>query len=182
MILNNSKSWYLFCWLWASQKLAIFCWVRTSRNLLLQKFCDLPNAMPRHWKLSFFGVTMLLIGRHANGHLVIYSECCGFEGACFTLRCFFTLQSFMLFSRLPWGQQFNLIVSSASCWFSKHSNLQMGYRGRFYLCVSGLFRSKGSTNKELVTGFEPASLKVPCISSRLSWRSSHWVLWVLIDG
>ena len=119
---------------------------------------------------------------HANGHLVIYSECCGFEGACFTLRCFFTLQSFMLFSRLPWGQQFNLIVSSASCWFSKHSNLQMGYRGRFYLCVSGLFRSKGSTNKELVTGFEPATLKVPCISSRLSWRSSHWVLWVLIDG
>ena len=34
----------------------------------------------------------------------------------FYSQAFFTLHSFLLFSRLPRGQQFNLKVSKASCW------------------------------------------------------------------
>ena len=35
---------------------------------------------------------------------------------------FFTLHSFLLVSRTPWGWQFNLKVSKASCWSLKHSS------------------------------------------------------------
>ena len=57
---------------------------------------------------------------HTSGHLMIYRECYGFERAFFTLA-FFTLHSFLLVLRLPWGRQFNLKVSRASCRSSKHS-------------------------------------------------------------
>ena len=39
----------------------------------------------------------------------------------FYSQAFFYLALFTAFSRLPWGQQFNLTVSRASCWSSKHS-------------------------------------------------------------
>ena len=77
---------------------------------------------------------------HASDYLVIYHACYGFERVFFPLKRFFTLHSFHLFSRLPWGK-----VSRASCWSSKyspgptsclnHSNSQKRYTGRFYLRV-----------------------------------------------
>ena len=57
---------------------------------------------------------------HASGHLV-NRECYGFERAFYTLKRFFTWHSFLLVLRLPWGRQFNLKASWASCWSSKHS-------------------------------------------------------------
>ena len=39
----------------------------------------------------------------------------------FYYQAFLTLHSFLLVSRLPWGRQFNLKVSRASCWSLKHS-------------------------------------------------------------
>ena len=63
----------------------------------------------------------------------------------FYSQVFFTLHSLLLFSRRPWGQQFNLKVSRASYWSSKHSpalticlnhsNPRKRYTGRFYLRV-----------------------------------------------
>ena len=61
---------------------------------------------------------------HASGYLVIYHACYGFERVFFPLKRFFTLHSFHLFSRLPWGK-----VSRASC------NSQKRYTGRFYIRV-----------------------------------------------
>ena len=82
------------------------------------------------------------------------------ERTFFTHRGFFTLHSFLLFSRLLWGRQFNLKVSRASCWSLKHSpgpaiclnhnNSQNRYSGRFYLRV---------------------------ITGRLAW----WRIWLLRD-
>ena len=81
---------------------------------------------------------------HASGHLVIYRECYGFERAFFTFH-----SSFLLVSRLPRGREFNLKVSRASCWSSKHSlgpairinhnNPQKKYSGRFYFFYFILF-------------------------------------------
>ena len=81
---------------------------------------------------------------HAIGHFVFwYYECYEFERAFFTLKLFFTLHSFLLFSRLLWDQQFNLKASRASCWSLKHSpgpviclnhnNPRKRYSGKFYL-------------------------------------------------
>ena len=63
----------------------------------------------------------------------------------FYSQAFFTLHSFLLLSRHPWGWPFTLKGSRASCWLSKHSpglsivwnerNPQKRYSGRFYLCV-----------------------------------------------
>ena len=39
----------------------------------------------------------------------------------FYYQAFLTLHSFLHVSRLPWGRQFNLKVSRASCWSLKHS-------------------------------------------------------------
>ena len=57
---------------------------------------------------------------HASGHLVIYRECYRFQRAFFTLRRFFTLHSFLLISRHPWGLQFNLKVIRVSCWYFRN--------------------------------------------------------------
>ena len=58
----------------------------------------------------------------------------------FYSQAFFTLHSFLLVSRPPWGRQFSLKVSRASCWSSKqspgliiclnHSNPQKFYTAR----------------------------------------------------
>ena len=61
----------------------------------------------------------------------------------FYFQAFFTLHSFLLVSRLPWGRQFNLKASRVSRWSSKHSpgpticwnhsNPQKFYMSRLYL-------------------------------------------------
>ena len=86
----------------------------------------------------------------------------------FHSQTFFTLHSFLLFSRLPWGRQFNLKVSRASCWPSKHSpssticlnhsNPQKRYIGRFYLSARAgqpqNIKLHGEVKYLLLTGFE----------------------------
>ena len=80
---------------------------------------------------------------HGSHHPVIYRECYGFERKFFYAPAFFTLHSFLQFSRLPWDRQCNLKVSKTSCWPSKHgltinlnhNNPRKGYSGSFYLRV-----------------------------------------------
>ena len=69
----------------------------------------------------------------------------------FYSQVFFTLHSFLLVSRTPWGRQFNLKVSRASCWSSKHSpgpticlnhsNPQWNYVGMFYIRVTASYEA-----------------------------------------
>ena len=101
-----------------------------------------------------FGVTMLLTGRHAI--LVIYGECYEFEGKLFALRRFLPCTPSCWFQGFPGSRQFNLKVSRASCWSSKHSpsltirlnhnNPQNRYGGRFYLRVRGWLANQESTS------------------------------------
>ena len=56
---------------------------------------------------------------YASGHLVIYCKCYGFEREFFISGV--SLHTLLLLIRLPWDRQFNLKVSRASCWSSKHS-------------------------------------------------------------
>ena len=63
---------------------------------------------------------------------VIYRECCGFERT-FLLSGVFYLTLLTAFSRLSWGQQFNLKVSRVSCWSSKHSP-------RLSLCITAIHK------------------------------------------
>ena len=84
---------------------------------------------------------------HARCHRhfppIVYHECYRYERSFFTLRCFFTLNSFLLFLRSPWEWQFTLKGSRALSWSSKHSsgptivlnhrNPQKTYPGTFYL-------------------------------------------------
>ena len=72
-------------------------WACVRQKLLLEKFGGL-------WELPC----------HASSHLVIYHECYRFESVVYS-QAFFAFHSFLLFSRLPWGQQFNLKVSRALC-------------------------------------------------------------------
>ena len=79
---------------------------------------------------------------HASGHLVILPWQLRIWESVFYSQAFFTLHSFLLVSRPPWGRQFNL----TSCWSSKHSsgpaiclnnsNPQKIYICRFYLRVT----------------------------------------------
>ena len=57
---------------------------------------------------------------HSSDHLGIYHECYGLRER-FYSQAFFTLHSFMLFSRLPCDRQFKLKVSRVSCWTSEQS-------------------------------------------------------------
>ena len=77
---------------------------------------------------------------------MIYRECYGFEISFFTLRRFLPYTSSCWFQGFPGSWQFNLRVSRALCWSSKHSpgpiiclnhkNPQKRYGGRFYLRVT----------------------------------------------
>ena len=58
------------------------------------------HAMPLF--TLFFGINMLLTGRHAIPVVSSDRECYGFERAFFTLRRFFTLHPFLLVLRLLW--------------------------------------------------------------------------------
>ena len=63
--------------------------------------------MPRHWS-------------PATSHSTLYRECYGF-GRVFFLSGGFYLSILPAFSRLLWGQQFNLKVSRTLCCGSKHN-------------------------------------------------------------
>ena len=103
------------------------------------------HAMPL--VILFFGVTMLLAGRHAIPVVIWWTTASATDlREVFLLSGVFYLTLLpVVFSGLPWGQQFNLKVSKASCWSSKHSpaqaiclkhhNPQKRYTDRFYLCA-----------------------------------------------
>ena len=89
-----------FCWLWASQK------------LILAKLRDLWDAMSRHWSLFFLlspcylqdSMSCKWLSSDLPRVLRIWESI-------FYSRVFFTLHSFLLVSRPPWGWQFSLKVS-----------------------------------------------------------------------
>ena len=89
----------------------------------MEKLRDLRDTMPRLWSLVFYyhHVTYRTLC-HASGHLVILPRVLRISESAFYSQAFFTLHSFLLVSRPPWGWQFNLKVSRASCWFSNHSH------------------------------------------------------------
>ena len=91
--------------------------------------CYLQDAMPGEWSPSDL-LQVLQIWES-----VFYSQ------------AFFALHSFLLLSRPPWGRQFTLKVSRASCWSAKHSygpticlnhsNQQNSYTNRLVFKVYG---------------------------------------------
>ena len=127
------------------------------------QFMSLPSLMDyfedfeQIWKTSF-GETPWLTGHHitplvtlffyyhhvtyrmpchVGGHLVILPWVQWIWESIFLSQVCFALHSFLLVSRPPWGRQFNLNISRASCWSSKqspspaicftHNNLQKSY-------------------------------------------------------
>ena len=106
-------------------------------------------------------------------------ECYGSERAFFDSQTFFTLHSFLLVLMLPWGWKFNLKVSRASCWSSKHSpsptivskegNPQKKYTGSSTYAprTSFVVRVPQPWNLPL-TGLKPAFLKASFVGCRLS--------------
>ena len=91
---------------------------------------------------------------HARCHRhfppIVYHECYRYERSFFTLRCFFTLNSFLLFLRSPWDWQFTLKGSRALSWSSKHSsgptivlnhrNPQKSILVRLFTCLRPLWK------------------------------------------
>ena len=118
----NRRKKNIFCWLWTSEKNSHFANFKKiiCQNLVLEKLGELWDAMPRHWSVCFLVSPCYL----QNAMLYQWSSSdlrrlLRIWESVFYSRAFFTLYSFMLFSRLPWGWQFNLKVSRASRW-SEH--------------------------------------------------------------
>ena len=202
LTLNRSKNIIHFCQLWTSQTLD-----KTSGN-----FTDFKqHSQSGHIWLPtpHCAALVWLRGRHATPLVtryfppILYRECYGFERVFFVLRRFFASYSLLLVLRLPRGQQFNLRVSTASCWSSKHSPSQTIVSNdsspQKSILVGSNYVPKASFGERVpqlwsfsftdfkparvpqpwnhpMTGLEPAFLRVPCISSRLSRRLGHRAL------
>ena len=83
-----------------------------------------------------------LLDYWANGHFFWYRECYGCERAFFYFQAFFTLHSFLLVSSPPQDRLFNLKVSRASCWSSKHSPgpaICLNHNNQQKRCSSGFY-------------------------------------------
>ena len=100
----------------------LFLLTLNSQKLLLEKLCDLRDAMPRHWSLCFLLSPCYLQDtmpcQWSSSDLPRVLRVWESD---FYSQAFFTLHSFLLVLRPPCGRKFNLKVSSASCWSSKHS-------------------------------------------------------------
>ena len=131
----------------------------------MEKFCDLRDAMPRHWSLCFLVSPCYLQDAmpcqwwSSDLPLVLWI----WESVSYS-QALFTLYSFLLISRFPWGWQFNLKVRRASCWSLKHSlgltiylnhyNPQNRYNGRFYLrLMAGRLGNEESASYKIWTLF-----------------------------
>ena len=95
--------------------------------------------MSHKWSPCFLVLPMLLVWHYATqwssgtasvlltGHYIMPLVTWWFTTSATDLREHFLLSDIFYlallpaFSRFPWGQQFNLKVSQASCWSSKHS-------------------------------------------------------------
>ena len=69
----------------------------------LLSLCYLKDTIPSQWSSSDFLLWALRIWES-----FFYSQ------------AFFTLPSFLLVLRSPWGRQFNLNISRASCWYFRN--------------------------------------------------------------
>ena len=132
--------------------------------------------MPCHWSLCFLGSPCYFQDampcQWSSGDLpqVLWTW-----ESIFYFLVFFTLLSFLLVLRLPWDGQFNLKVSRASCWSSKHSpspticlnhsNPQKGYVGRFYFS----FMAGRPTKNLLVKGFKLFSQQAGYVKSHMTF-------------
>ena len=127
----------------------------------MEKLCDLRDVTPRHWSLCFLVkscyVQDAMPCQWSSSDL---PQVLRIWESAFYSQAFFTLHCFLLVLMLPWGRQFNIKVSRASCWYSKHSpgptirlnhnNPQKRNGRRFYLKVT-----TGQLMKNLPhTGFE----------------------------
>ena len=111
-----------------------------SQKLLLEKLRDLWDAMPCHWSLCFLlSPCYLQDTMPSQGSSSDLPRVLRIWESIFYSQAFFTLHSFLLVSRPPWGRQFNLKVSRVSCWFSKHSPKRISKR----VIVVGLFKAYG---------------------------------------
>ena len=120
---------------------------------------------------------------HAIGHQLLpttlYRECYGFERAFFTLRRFLPYTPSCWFQGFRGSRQFNLKVSRASCWSSRHSP------GRLLVWITAIhkrdmvigsiqgLRLAGHVMKNLyLTRFELASRKMDMLKAVCFIRSA----------
>ena len=111
----------------------------------------------------------------------------------FHSQAFLTLQSFLLFSRLPWAG------SSTSKLAGFHADLWNIALAQLFVWIIAIHKSsilvgsiyvpKASFEVRVLqpwnlplTGLEPAFLKALCVRSRLSWQIGHRTVWALIGG
>ena len=109
LTLNKSIKFWLFCWLWTTQL------VRPPL-VTYAALCStcMTYETPCH-----------AIGQQRLPTQPCYHECYRFERAFFTFRHFLPYTTSCFFQGFPGRQQFNLKVSRASCWSSKHSPGQL---------------------------------------------------------
>ena len=86
-------------------------------------FLVLPMLIVWHYTTQWSSDTapVLLTGHYAMPVVTWWSTTSATDLRVFLLSGVFYLAVLPAFSRIPWGQQFNLKVSRASCWSSKHS-------------------------------------------------------------
>ena len=102
--------------------LRLFANFKQVKNSLWEKIRDLRDTMPRHWPLCFLlSPCYLQDTMQCQWSSSDLPRVLRIWESVFYSRAFFTLHSFLLVSRHPWGRQFNLKVSRPSCWSSKHS-------------------------------------------------------------
>ena len=99
-----------------------FIFLFKFKKLLSEKLRDLRDTIPRPWLLCF-----LLSPCYLQDTMPCQWSSSDFlprvlriwEGV-FYFQAFFTLHSFLLVLRPPWGRQFSLNNSRASCWYFRN--------------------------------------------------------------
>ena len=121
-----------------SKTYQLFLLTVISQKLLLEKLRDLWDAMPCHWSLCFLlSPCYLQDTMPSQGSSSDLPRVLRIWESIFYSQAFFTLHSFLLVSRPPWGRQFNLKVSKASCMAPARLFVgiktihKKGYSGRF---------------------------------------------------
>ena len=131
-------------------------------------------------------------GSHRHFPPTLYRECYGFEKALFTLRRFLPYTPSCCFQDLPGALSSpsrvaglhaghrNIALVRLLCWMTAiHKRVMLV--GSIYLSKTSFEVTAPEPWNLPLTGFEPAFLKVPWITSRFYWRLGNRVLWVLIN-
>ena len=120
----------------------LFLLTLNSQKLLLEKLCDLRDAIPSNWSLCF-----LLLPCHLHDTMPCQwsssdlPQVLQIWESLFYSQVIFTLLSFLLVSRPPWGRQFNLKLAGLHIDLRNIAPAQLfvwittlhkkGYSGRF---------------------------------------------------